>query len=267
MESIILAAGFSSRFNEDSSFRKYLLPFERSTILNYVILGMTRAGISRINIIIDDKTEESPIKDSCTNFFEKIKIDNQKIDLNFIRNNYSERENGYSLFLGVKEVISDSFILSMADHIFSENVYEILIKNYNNQDVVLATDPMKIEGVYDLDDCTKVHGSNLEIKRIGKRIPVYNRLDMGAFIMKTSSIQKISQDIERTKNKFGVSDIVVSAIDLNLNVSYLDFPEIIWLDVDNHIEYEKLKKIFNKSSKYRPFNLNILMDNPPFKKT
>jgi len=141
-----------------------------------------------------------------------------------------------------------------------------LINNYNNQDVVLATDPMKIEGFYDLDDCTKVRGSNSEIKRIGKRIPGYNRLDMGAFIMKKSSIQKISQDVERTKNNFGVSDIVISAINLNLKVSYLDFPETIWLDVDNHIEYEKLKKIFNKSSKYRPFNLNILFDNPPLKK-
>jgi len=261
LESIILAAGFSSRFNEDSSFRKYLLPFERSNILNYVILGMTKAGISRINIIIDDKTEKSQITDSCANFFEKIEIDNHKMDLNFIRNNYSERENGYSLFLGAREVSSETFILSMADHIFSVNVYEELIKNYNNQDIVLATDPMKIDGFYDLDDCTKVFGVNFQIKKIGKKIEEYNHLDMGCFIMKTSAIQKISQDIEKNKDMFGVSDIVISAINLNLNVSYLDFPDTIWLDVDNHNEYEKLKKIFNKSSKYRPFNLEIIFDN------
>ncbi|TFF98618.1 MAG: hypothetical protein EU540_07820 [Promethearchaeota archaeon] len=261
LESIILAAGFSSRFNEDSSFRKYLLPFERSNILNYVILGMTKAGISRINIIIDDKTEKSQILDSCANFFEKIEIDNQKIDLNFIRNNFSERENGYSLFLGAREISSETFILSMADHIFSVNVYEELIKNYNNQDIVLATDSMKIDGFYDLDDCTKVFGVNSQIEKIGKKIEEYNRLDMGCFIMKTNAIQKISQDIEKNKDMFGVSDIVISAINLNLNVSYLDFPNTIWLDVDNHKEYEKLKKIFNKSSKYRPFNLEIIFDN------
>ncbi|MFX1558805.1 MAG: NTP transferase domain-containing protein [Promethearchaeota archaeon] len=268
MESVILAAGYSSRFNfEDNSYRKYLLPFERSNILNYVIVSMFKAGIFRINIIIDDKTEKALIIDSCTQFFDKINLEHQKLSLNFIRNSYSERENGYSLFLGAKEVFSDFFILSMADHIFSVNVYEILIKNYNKEDVILATDPMKIKGVYDLDDCTKVLGSNLEIKKIGKRIPYYNRLDMGVFIMKTSSIQKISQDVERKKNKFGVSDIVISAIDLNLKISYLDFPETIWLDVDNHIEYEKLKKIFNKSSKYSPFNLDILINDPPFKRS
>ena len=265
LESIILAAGYSSRFNfEDSSFRKYLLPFERSNILNYVIMSMTKAGISRINIVIDDKTEKSQITDSCTNFFEKIKIDRHKMDLNFIRNNYSERENGYSLFLGARDVSSETFILSMADHIFYVNVYEELINNYNNQDIVLATDPMKIAGFYDLDDCTKIFGANFQIKKIGKKIEDYNRLDMGCCIMKTSTIQKISQDIEKNKDMFGVSDIAISAINLNLNISYLDFPDTIWLDVDNHNEYEKLKKIFNKSSKYRPFNLDIIFDKSSF---
>jgi len=174
LESIILAAGYSSRFNfENSSFRKYLLPFERSNILNYVILGMYKAGISRINIIIDDKTEKSQITDSCTNFFEKIKIDRHKMDLNFIRNNYSERENGYSLFLGAREVSSETFILSMADHIFSVNVYDELIKNYKNQDILLATDPMKIDGFYDLahskfikeakEAASKIHAAGLNI--------------------------------------------------------------------------------------------------------
>jgi CDP-L-myo-inositol myo-inositolphosphotransferase len=265
LESVILAAGYSSRFNfKDNSYRKYLLPFERSNILNYVIVGMIKAGSSRINIVIDNKTEKSLITDSYKKFFEKIKIDHQKFELNFILNNYSERENGYSLFLGAKEVSSDSFILSMADHIFSVNVYEELVNNYDNQDIVLATDPMKINGVYDIDDCTKVVGSNSQIKKIGKKIEDHNRLDMGAFIMKTSSVQKISQDVEKNKFKFGVSDIVLSAIDLNLKVSYLDFSNTIWLDIDNHNEYEKLKRIFNKSSKYRPFNLDLLIDKSTF---
>ena len=152
----------------------------------------------------------------------------------------------------------------MADHIFSINVYEELINNYDNQDVILATDPMKIDGYYDLDDCTKVIGSNSQIKKIGKNIKGYDRLDMGAFIMKTSTIQKISQDIEKKREKFGVSDILLSAIELNLKVSYLDFPHTIWLDIDNHLEFEKLKTIFNKKSKYHPFNLDILMDKSSF---
>jgi len=87
---------------------------------------------------------------------------------------------------------------------------------------------------------------------------------MGAFIMKTNVIQEISQDVEKNKTKFGISDILLSAIDLNLKVYHFDFPDTIWLDVDNQNEYEKLKRIFNKTSKYKPFNLEILIDKSSF---
>jgi len=267
MESIILAAGFSSRFGfENSSYKKYLLHFEKSTILNYIIVGMINAGISKINIIVDENADISEIQESCFKFLEKISYNSSDLHLNFIENNSMERENGYSLFLGAKEITSEYFILSMADHIFSVNVYEKLINNYKNQDfdIVLATDPMKIEGFYDLDDCTKVIGSNSQIQKIGKQLDNYNRLDMGAFIMKPNVIQEISEDVEKNKTKFGVSDIILSAIDLNLKVYYFDFPDTIWLDVDNHNEYEKLKRIFNKTSKYKPFNLEILIDESSF---
>ncbi|MCK4236307.1 MAG: hypothetical protein KAX38_04250, partial [Candidatus Krumholzibacteria bacterium] len=83
---------------------------------------------------------------------------------------------------------------------------------------------------------------------------------MGAFIMKTKSMRKISQDVEKHMHKFGVSDIVILAINSNLNVKYLDFPKTIWLDIDNHFEYNKLNKIFNNSKKFHPFNLDFLSE-------
>ena len=257
MESIILAAGFSSRFNfEEESYQKYMLPFERSNILNYVIVGMIEARIQKINIIVDDKVSQKQITDSCNSFIEKLGI--EPPILNFVINKYSERENGYSLFLGAKEISSDLFILSMADHIFTDNIYFHLINNYNNNDIILATDPMKIEGIYDLEDCTKIYGANSQIEKIGKNISDYNRLDMGAFLMKTHSIRKISQNVEEHMVKFGVSDIVRSAIDLELNVGFLDFPNTLWLDIDNHFEYDKLKNIFTNSKKFHPFDLDFI---------
>lgn len=259
LESIILAAGYSSRFNfDDDSYKKFLLPFERSNILNYIIAGMIVAGVHKINIVVDDNVSQTQISDSCNNFINKIRIDQPA--LNFITNNFSERENGYSLYLGIKEVSSEFLVLSMADHIFSENIYLHLIKNFNNQDIVLATDPMEIEGVYDFDDCTKIYGKNSKIEKIGKKILNYNRLDMGVFIMKKATIRKISQDVEKNMNKFGVSDIVNLAIKLNLNVAYFDFPNTIWLDVDNHYEYNKLNNLFNSSKKFHPFNLDFISD-------
>ncbi|MFX0072987.1 MAG: hypothetical protein ACFFAO_18065, partial [Candidatus Hermodarchaeota archaeon] len=212
-------------------------------------------GINQINIIVDELVDISEISDSFNKVVNKLKINSP--ELKFIKNLYPERENGYSLYLGINEIKSKSFILSMADHIFSDNIYSLLIKNYKNEDIVLATDPMKIKGIYDLDDCTKVFGNNSSIINIGKKIADYNRLDMGAFIMKTDTIYEISQEIERNKQKFGVSDVLIKAIESNLKVSYFDLQNTIWLDIDTDIEYKKINKIFYKSSKLKPFDLDI----------
>ena len=257
LESIILAAGYCTRFDfKENSYKKYMLPLERSNILNYIIVAMFTAGINKVNIVVDDRVDSTTIYDSFSNFVDNIGINPPKI--NFIENYHHERENGYSLHLGVREVSSESFILSMADHVFSDNIYSHLINNYDNEDIVLATDPMKIAGIYDLDDCTKVYGENLSIKKIGKTILNYNRLDMGVFMMKSKTIRNISKKIESERQKFGVSDIVLSAIDLNFKVAYIDFPSTIWIDIDTDMEYQKLNKTFYKSSKFRPFNLDLL---------
>ena len=45
---------------------------------------------------------------------------------------------------------------------------------------------------------------------------------------------------------------------LNHKVTYFDFANTVWLDIDTDIEYQKLNNTFYKSSKFRPFNLDLL---------
>ena len=144
----------------------------------------------------------------------------------------------------------------MADHIFSKNVYSKMIKNYKKKDILLATDPMHNKGYYDKEDATKVYGENSFIIKIGKDLMNYNRLDMGVFMLKTKKIKKISKEVESNFRKFGVSDIVRSALNSDLNIGYSDFPNTIWLDIDDHKKYRQLKRLFNKSSSLHPFALN-----------
>ncbi len=127
--------------------------------------------------------------------------------------------------------------------------------NHNKDDVFLATDPLHLKEPYKVADATKVYGLNSFIIDIGKEISKYNRLDMGAFILRTRVIRKICQEIELDIYKFGVTNVILLAIESGLNVGYFDFPNVIWLDVDNSSIYHQLRELFSDSSNNHPFGL------------
>ncbi len=257
MDGLILAAGYSSRFNSmNKAFKKYFLKLNNSNILSYIIAGMIKTGIKKINIVTNKISNKSNYKHFILKSIKKSGIELKNFKLNLIENKFPERENGYSLLLGLNKISSEYVLLSMADHIFSKNIFSRLKNHYKRYDVLLATDPILREGYYDLDDATKVYGNNSFIIDIGKEVINYNRLDMGVFTLKTKIIRNISQTIESNFQKFGVTDVILSAIESDLNVGYFDIPHMIWLDVDNYAIYSRLKRLFNNSSNLYPFGLD-----------
>jgi len=256
LEGLILAAGDSSRFNFiDSRSKKYFLELNNSNILGYIIAGMINAGIIKIKIVTSKIFNKLRYRRRILKTITRLSNGLKNFELDIIENKVPERENGYSLFLGLNRISSEYTMLSMADHIFSKNIFSKIKKNYKKKDILLATDPMFKKGYYDKDDATKVVGKNTSILKIGKDLTYYNRLDMGVFILKTKTIKKICMKVESRFNRFGVTDIVLSALDSDLSVGYYDFSNIIWLDIDNYKNYHQLKRLFNKSSKIYPFGL------------
>ncbi len=256
IEGLILAAGCSSRFNSlDNAFKKYFLKVNNSNILSYIIGGMIKTGISKINIIASKISNKSKYKQILLNSLGKLGIDSKNLILNIIENTSPRRENGYSLSLGLNTISSEYTLLSMADHIFSENIFSQLVMNYHKYDIVLATDPINLKDSYKLEDATKIYGLNSFITNIGKDIPEFNRLDMGAFLLRTKVIHNICQEIKLDTYKFGVTNVILLAIESGLNVSYFDFPNVFWLDVDNSSIYHQLKEFFCESSNLQPFGL------------
>ena len=256
LEGLILAAGESSRFNFiDSRFKKYFLKLNNSNILGYIIAGMIKTGIIKIKIVTSKTFNKLKYRRRILKAITRSSIDLENLELDIIENKIPERENGYSLFLGLNKISSEYTILSMADHIFSKNVFSKIIKNHKKKDILLATDPMYKKGYYDKDDTTKVFGKNTSILKIGKGLTNYNRLDMGVFILKTKIIKKICKKVESHFNRFSVTDVVLSALNSDLDVGYYDFSNTIWLDIDNYKNYHQLKRLFNKSSNIYPFGL------------
>lgn len=255
-EGLILAAGNSSRFKfADRTSKKYFLKFRNSNILGYIITGMIKTGIRKIKIVTSNIVNNTKYKKKVLKSINRRWIELSNLEIDIIENKFPERENGYSLFLGLNKISSKYTILSMADHIFSQNVFSIMIDNYEEDDILLATDPMYDEGYYDKEDATKVFGKNFFIINMGKSLKKYNRLDMGVFILKTKIIKNICNNVESNLNKFGVTNVVLSARDSELKVDYYDFPSTVWLDIDNYKKYYQLKRLFNKSSNIHPFGL------------
>ena len=216
---------------------------------------MIKAGIRKIKIVASKIFNKLRYKRRILNSLVQSWIDLYNIELEIIENKIPGRENGYSLFLGFNTISSEYVLLSMADHIFSKNIFSQLLKSYKGNDILLATDPMHSKGYYDIEDATKVYGKNSFIIDIGKDLTYYNRLDMGVFILKTIIIKKVCQRVKSNLYEFGVTDIVLSALNSGLNVGYYDFPNTIWLDIDDYNIYCQLKRIFNKSSNFYPFGL------------
>ena len=256
VEGLILAAGYSSRFNfEDDKFKKYFLKLNNSNILGYIITGMAKAGIRKIKIVTSQIFNKRKYKERILKSVVTSCIDLHNIELDIIENKIPDRENGYSLFLGLNTISSKYVLLTMADHIFSKNIFSQLVKNYKGNDILLATDPMHRKGYYDIEDATKVYGKNSFIIDIGKDLSYYNRLDMGAFLLKSKNIKKICQRVKSHSYKFGVTNIVLSVLNSDLNVGYCDFPNTIWLDIDDYKIYLQSIKLFNSKSNFYPFGL------------
>lgn len=256
IEGLILAAGYSSRFNfEDDNFKKYFLKLNNSNILGYIIAGMIKAGIRKIKIVGSKIFNKLSYKKMILKSVVPSLINIHNIELDIIENKIPDKENGYSLFLGLNTISSKYVLLSMADHVFSENIFSQLVKNYKGNDILLATDPMHNKGYCDVEDSTKVYGKNSFIIDIGKDLSYYNRLDMGVFILKSKNIKKICQRVKSNLYKFGVTNVVLSVLNSDLNVGYYDFPNTIWLDIDDYKIYRQLKRLLNNNSNFYPFGL------------
>jgi choline kinase len=216
---------------------------------------MVEAGIRKIKIVASRIFNKQKYKKKIINSVLPSCIDDHNIEFDIIENELPDRENGYSLFLGLNKTFSNYVLLSMADHIFSKNIFSQIIQKYKGNDVFLATDPMHSKGYYDIEDATKVYGKNSFIIDIGKDLSYYNRLDMGVFILKTKKIKKYCQRVRSNQYKFGVTNVVLAVLKSDLNVGYCDFPNTIWLDIDDYKIYLKSIKLFNNKSKFYPFGL------------
>lgn len=230
---VILAAGQNTRL--DTGKPKTLLAINGLTLLERHINLFSTNGIDKFCIITGHQS--SAIEEELALIRLKYPVE---IETRF--NPKYELENGISVWQAHKWVSRhnlDSFILTMADHIFEPGfISEFLSikKDHQSASLWLAVDKPGAHNAHiDIDDVTKVFGDNGIIRNIGKQLTEYNYYDTGLFEMKMDVFDEFSRSFEN--GKYSISDTVQSLTSKELS-QLVEIVGYQWNDVDNSDDYQ-----------------------------
>lgn len=220
---VILAAGFGSRLAgiDEGTRLKPLTPVAGVPLLVRTLRSLETAGCRRIAIVLGHGGHdvESAILD----------LHDGPAELRFSFNERYDLSNGISL-LCAREHVEADFVLTMADHVLSEEVMHLARDHTPPPGGATLLVDYKLDTIFDMDDATKVLEHDGRIVSIGKAISGYNCIDTGVFVC-TQGLMEAVSDIYARSGDASISDgvQVLSRRDL---MHTLDIGDGFWQDVD-----------------------------------
>lgn len=221
---IVLAAGFGSRLagSSDQTRLKPLTPVAGKPLIVRTLDSLALAGCHRVVIVLGHASSE--IQQSIDRIYQG------PIELEFVVNPHFEKQNGLSL-MAAGAAVNGSFLLTMADHVFSDAVMQLASKHEPPSNGATLLVDYRINDIFDLDDATKVLASPDErVLQIGKQIPEYNCIDTGLFIGTRAMIDEASTLFDAFQDA-SLSQ-VVQALAKKDRMKVLDIGTGFWQDVD-----------------------------------
>ena len=136
-----------------------------------------------------------------------------------------------------------NFILTMADHILSDEMMHIAREHSPPEDGAILLVDYKIGEIFDLDDATKVYSQNGRIESIGKGISEYNCIDTGVFVC----TPRLMSEIRRVYKKQGDASLSdgIQALANKGKMHTLDIGDAFWQDVDTPEMLEHAEEMLN----------------------
>lgn len=172
-EAVILMAGSGSRLRKSGTeFLKPLIPIAGRPLISYTFESLVAIGVKRVIAVLgfEGETLRARLKP----------VRPREMELRFVENPEWQRPNGISL-LAAKKSVARPFILTMGDHIFDRQVFDLLIARANPDQLSVAVD-RRIASIFDLDDAMKVAVRGDRVVAIGKNLSKYNAIDVGLFL-------------------------------------------------------------------------------------
>jgi CDP-L-myo-inositol myo-inositolphosphotransferase len=220
---VILCAGKASRMNSDVP--KQLLKVAGREILSRTLILLRKQGIERFILVVNPQNRES-IEDL---------LRRTGVNYTLVLNEEPERENGFSLYLTKDLVKEREFVLTMGDHLYSEEFVSRAIKGKG-----LIVDSLAL--YTDRGEATKVLCRNGRVKDIGKDIKEFNGYDTGFFVL-SRSVFKVAERLVSSRERVTMSDI---AREGRIRCTFVSGE--FWTDVDTPEDLEKARREIVRAS-------------------
>lgn len=221
-EAVILAAGSQKDFNKPIGS----LEIENETIIDRIIKKLYKYGIEKIIVITG--YERAYLKNIVANYKNVIEVYNKNYNISGTMKSLACAENK----------VSDDFILIESDLLFEDRALKSVLDNMI-RDCVLITD---ISGI---GDEAFVEIRNDYLYKISKDIHQFNRIDgelVGISKISFNLFNLMLNEFKENENKFVNYEYILLDVSRKYDIGYVKINDLIWGEVDDISQYEKIKK-------------------------
>lgn len=234
MKALVIAAGEGRRFQERGyKGPKPLYPLLGLSLLERTLLTLRAVGIRDIVLVIGYRGEE--IK-SYLGSGKKLGI-----RIEYVINDSWELGNGSSV-LAARQALKgeSSFLLTMADHVFSPDVFKSLLAvRPHDREIYVGAD-FKLDRVFDLQEATKIAIADGKIKAIGKELQEFQAVDCGAFHATPALFEALAE--AQAHGEYTLSEGIAVLASQGCAL-VCDIGEAWWIDVDHPGDAEVARKL------------------------
>lgn len=233
---VILAAGFGSRLRDaDPDALKPLTPVAGRPLLVGAIEGLRRAGCGRVVVVLGFAAAEieAGVREAAPDLG----------DIVFVENPRYELANGVSV-LAAAPHIAGAFVLTMADHVFDDACYAVARDTTPVDGGAVLLIDRDVDGVFDLDDATKVLTDGDRIAAIGKQISDYDAIDTGLFVCTRGLLDALQTTLDE-RGDTSLSDGVATLCATG-RMHVRDIGAGRWQDVDTPEMLAEARRVFGE---------------------
>ncbi|GBE42786.1 MAG TPA: hypothetical protein ENH05_09130 [Rhizobiales bacterium] len=221
-EALILAAGLGSRLRPHTQTPKPLTKVLGLTLAERVVCTLMDAGISRFLVTLGSEAET--VREHFSDIARR-----RGVTIDFIEADGWERGNGASALAAKGRTGEAPFFLVMIDHLFDPKIARTLADDPPAPgEMRLAVDRDK-DGIFDLDDVTRVRIDDGRIKEIDKTLDDWDAGDTGVMLCTSGLFEGLKRAAAR--NRHGLSDGLRELAGEG-RAKTVDVTGLPWLDVD-----------------------------------